>query len=141
MPLPEKWAPPFRDLDLMDRRMRRFFTDLGVAPPLAPAADVYETDGEVVVELEVPGFDEEQLDVRVRDHTLAVTGERQESTEKNATSLRMRERLETRFERRFELPREVDSEHVKAEYAKGVLTIHVPKTSRETSRKVAITKA
>lgn len=140
MPLPEKWTP-LRELDLMDRRMRRFFADLGVPSTLAPAADVYETDGEVVVELEVPGFDEKQLDVQVHDHTLAVTGERQESTEKDAKALRVRERLETRFERRFELPPEIDSTHVKAEYAKGVLTVHVPKTAHETPRKVAITAA
>ena len=140
MPLPEKWTP-LRELDLMDRRMRRFFADLGVAPWRAPAADVYETEKELVVELEVPGFDEKQLEIRVADHTLAVSGERQESTEKDAKALRLRERLEARFERRFELPVEIDSKHVKAEYAKGVLTVHVPKTARETPHKVAITKA
>jgi len=140
MPLPEKWMP-FRELDLMDRRMRRFFEDLGFAPALAPAADVYELDGELVVELEVPGFDEKELEIEVRDHTLSVTGEREEETERKEKTLRLRERLETRFERHFQLPTDVDGEHVTAEYAKGVLTVHVPKAEYEKPHKVEITKA
>ena len=140
MPKLEKWTP-FRELDLMDRRMRRFFEELGVVPALAPAADVYETDGELVVELEVPGFDEKELEIEVRDHTLSVTGERAEQMEKKDKTLRLRERLEKRFERRFELPAGIDGEHVAAEYTKGVLTVHVPKASHEEPRKVEITTA
>jgi len=66
MPLLEKWTP-LREFDAMDRRMRRFFGDLGSTPAPMPAADVYETDGELVVELEVPGFDEKELEIEVRD--------------------------------------------------------------------------
>lgn len=138
--LPVKWTP-MRELDLMDRRMRRFFEDLGFVSALTPAADVYETDDEVVVELEVPGFDEKELEIEVSDHTLRVKGERTEETERKDKTLRLRERLEKQFERRFELPAESDGEHVTAEYMKGVLTVRVPKTSHEQPRKVEITKA
>jgi len=140
MPLLEKWTP-LREFDAMDRRMRRFFGDLGSTPALMPAADVYETDGELVVELEVPGFDEKEIEIQVRDHTLSVTGEREEATEKKEEMLRQRERLEKRFQRRFELPAEADSEHVTAVYAKGVLTVRVPKTSGEMPHTIEITKA
>ena len=140
MPLLEKWTP-FRELDLMDRRMRRFFEELGVAPALAPAADFYETEGEVVVELEVPGFEEKELEIVVSDHVLAVSGEREEEKERTEKTLRLHERLEKRFERRFELPTDVDSEHVTAKYAKGVLTVRVPKTAHEKPRTIEITKA
>lgn len=142
MPLPEKWAP-LRELDLMDRRMRRFFGDLGFVPPVTPAADIYETDGELVVELEVPGFDEKELELEIgiTDHTLSVTGERREQTEKKEKALLMRERLEKTFARRFELPSDADGAHVRAEYSKGVMTVHVPKTVHEQPRKVEITKA
>ena len=136
----ESWTL-VRDLDLMERRMRRFFGDLGVVPALTPAADVYETDSELVVELEVPGFDEKELQIEVRDHTLSVTGEREEETEKEEKTVRLRERLEKRFERRFELPTGIDNEHVNAEYTKGVLTVHVPKTPYEKAYKVEITNA
>ena len=57
----EKWAPPIPDLDIFDRRVRRLFQDLGVAPAISPAADVYDSPEEVVVEVDVPGFDEKEL--------------------------------------------------------------------------------
>jgi HSP20 family protein len=140
MVLLEKWTP-FPDFDVMDRRMRRFFADLGVAPAPIPAADLYETAGEFVIELEVPGFDREELGVKVFDHTLAVTGERaEEAKKKEEETIRLRERLESRFVRRFELPTEVDSEHIKAEYGKGVLIVHVPKAEALKPRTVEITK-
>jgi HSP20 family protein len=140
MPLIEKWAP-FRDLDVLDRRMRRFFEELGPSPALTPAADIYETEDEVVVELEVPGFDEKQLEVEVRDHTLAITGEREEELKQTDTKLHLHERLEAHFERQFALPPDVDGEHVQAAYTNGVLTIRVPKAVHERPHKVEIAKA
>ena len=140
MPLLEKWTPQ-HEFDLMDRRMRRFFGDLGILSPVTPAADIYETDGEFVVELEVPGFDEKELEIGITDHMLTVTGDRREQTEKQEKAVFLRERLEKKFARRFELPTDADSEHVRAQYWKGVLTLHVPKTAHEKPRKIEITKA
>lgn len=131
---------PFQELDDVDRRVRRFFEGIGVAPVPMPPADVYETDSELVVELEVPGFDEKEIDVQVRDHLLSVKGERTETKDKSEKAIRLRERLDKRFERRFELPAQTDSEHVTAEYAKGVLTVHVPKTSSVKPRKIEIAR-
>ena len=53
----------------------------------------------------------------------------------------MRERLEKTFARHFELPSDADGEHIRAEYSKGVLTVHVPKATDAKPRKVEITKA
>ena len=50
----------------------------------------------------------------------------------------MRERLEAHFERRFRLPIEADTDHVTAEYGKGVLTLHVPKLAAAQPRSVKI---
>ena len=139
MPAIEKFSP-FRDLDLMERQMRRLFSDLSfpTVPPLVPAADVFETDDEFVVELEVPGYGEKELGVEVVDHTLIVKGERKEETDSKEKALRLHERLESKFERRFHLPVETDSEHVRAGYAKGVLTLHLPKETKTEPRVIEI---
>jgi HSP20 family protein len=139
MPVLEKWTP-FRELDLIDRRMRRLFSELGVAPALTPAADIYERGDEYVVELEVPGYDEQDLDIEVIDHTLTVKGARREETEKKENDLRLHERLESSFERSFVLPAEVDSPHLKAMYGKGVLTLHLPKAVKAEPLKIEIEK-
>jgi HSP20 family protein len=128
---------PARAVGLVDRQMRRVLEELGVSVPPAPAADVYEGERELVVELEVPGFGEEELEVTVSDHTLAIRGERVEEAEKGK-ALRLHERLERKFERRFALPSAIDSEHVTAEYRHGVLTVHVPKTVGGRSHTVSI---
>lgn len=135
----EKWAP-FRDLDLIDQRIRRLWSGFGLAPTAMPAADIYESGGEYIVELEVPGYDEKELQVQVSDHVLTVKGERKEEKETTEKSMHLSERLESSFERSFELPAEVDSAELKAEYAKGVLSLHLPKTAEVKPRTVEITK-
>jgi HSP20 family protein len=133
-----KWAP-FQELDSMERRLRRVFEDAGLAPKLLPAADVYETDDRYVVELEVPGFEEEELGIEVSDHTLTVTGSRHEDTEKTEKSFRLRERIDREFERIFRLPPEVDTESIEASFASGVLKVEAAKSAAAPGHKVPIT--
>jgi HSP20 family molecular chaperone IbpA len=93
-----KWTP-LRELEAMERRMRRVFDEAGFATALLPAAAVYATDEEYVVELEVPGFEEMELTIEVTDHTVCVKGERTEEKEKKDKTYRLHERLEKSFER------------------------------------------
>lgn len=135
-----RWSP-FHDVETLDRRLRRMLDGVTWAPLVLPATNVYETDGEYVVELEVPGFDEKELGIEVSDHVMTVTGERHEEADKDGKAFRLRERLEDRFERRFELPRETDTEHLRATYGDGLLTVHAPKVAPPEAKKVAISKA
>ena len=130
-----RWTP-FMELDSMERRMRRWFEEFGFAP--APAADVYKTDDEYVVELELPGYEEKELSIEVSDHTLAIKGERAKVTEQKTKQFALHERLEREFERRFVLPAEADTEHLKATFVKGVLEVHAPKLQKAQPKKVAI---
>lgn len=132
-----KWTP-FRELDLMERRMRRLLEDLGFGPMSMPAADVYETPEEFVVELEVPGFDEKELQIEVSDHTLTVRGEAAAEKEEKERTFLLHERLERAFERRFHLPEEADTEKLRAVFDKGVLEIHAPKVVPAKAKRVPI---
>lgn len=134
-----KWTP-FTELDSMERRMRRIFEEIGFAPVLAPAADVYETDDEFVVELEVPGYEEKELSIEVSDHMLSIKGSRTKAKEETRKEFALRERLEREFERRFILPSEADTEHLKAVFAEGVLEVHAEKLQTAKPKKVAITQ-
>lgn len=134
-----KWSP-FQDLDSVERRMRRMFEEVGFAPTLLPAADIYETEDEFVVEVEVPGYEETELGIEVSDHRLTIKGERKETKEKTEKAFRLHERLEREFERRFELPAEADTKHVQAKFTKGVLEVHAPKLTVSEPHKIEITK-
>jgi HSP20 family protein len=131
---------PFAELDAVERRMRRFFDEFGVIPAPLPAADLYETDGEFVLEVEVPGFAEPELDVSVTDRTLVVKGERTRTKEEEqeGKDFRLQERLATRFERRFVLPPSIVVDKLGAEFVDGLLTVRAPKTEAATSHKVDI---
>jgi HSP20 family protein len=132
-----KWTP-FWDLDVMERRMRRMLEDFGVAPSPLPAADMYETEKELVVELDVAGFEEKELALEVSDHTLTVKGERMKEKEEKEKSFYLHERLEKHFERKFTLPPEVDLEHVEATFKTGVLEVHIPKIEQAKARTIEI---
>lgn len=131
---------PFTELDSMERRMRRIFEEIGFAPVLAPAADVYETGEEFVVELEVPGYQEKELSVEVSDHMLAIKGSHTKEKDEEHKEFALRERLEREFERCFVLPDEADTEHMKAVFREGLLEVRAPKLEAAKPKKVAITK-
>jgi HSP20 family protein len=107
MPVLERWTP-LRDLDLMERRMRGLFPALTGAG--TPATDIIETEREYVLELEVPGYEEKELDIEVSDHTLTISGHREAEKETIEREVRLHERLESKFERSFQLPFGADSE-------------------------------
>ena len=136
MVLLEKWSP-FRDLELLDRELSWMLKPLPFGLGLTPAADIYESGDEIVVELEVPGYEQEELNVEVSDHTLAISGHREKKAE---DAPRLHERVEANFERRFALPVNTDTGHMAATFGKGVLTLHIPKAQQE-AVKVPIERA
>jgi HSP20 family protein len=132
-----RWSP-LGELDSMERRMRRMLGEIGFAPPAIPAADVYETKDELVLELELPGYAEADLVLEVSDHVVTVKGERHEEKDAKEKTFRLHERLERQFERRFELPHDVDTTHVEAVFKNGVLEVHAPKQEISKPHKVEI---
>src|SRR6476659_2265642 len=67
------YRSPYRDLELLGRQFNWLLEPLSFGPALTPAADVYENGDEIVVELEVPGYDRDELNVEVSDHTVAIS--------------------------------------------------------------------
>ena len=130
--------PSLFEFDAIEGRLRRVLEGIGFVPTLIPAADVYETGKEWVVELEVPGYGEEELTLEVSDHSLTIKGTREEVKDENDKTFRLHERLEREFERTFAFPPEVDTEHVTARFVKGVLEVRAPKLSIPESREIPI---
>ena len=132
-----RWDP-FRELDLIERSMRGLGMPLLHVAPL-PAADMYETESEVVVELEVPGYEEKDLQIELLDHVLTVKGGHEEATDTTEKTYRLHERIEQEFERRFELPSTVDTEKLTATFRAGVLELHAPKLEVAQPKKIPVT--
>lgn len=111
---------------------------------IAPAFDFAEKDGEYEVTAELPGMDEKDIEIRMSNHTLIVKGEKSETKEEgDERSFHLSERRFGSFQRSFEIPEGIDADRVEAQFAKGVLTIHLPKTpeARRAERRVSIKAA
>ncbi len=103
-----------------------------------PAIDVAESDQEVTVLVEVPGIDAKDLDVTVTGNQLVISGEKKESTEKKDKGFYHSEARYGSFRRAIPLPEGVDSEHVDANYANGILTLKLNKTPAAATKKIEI---
>jgi HSP20 family protein len=95
--------------------------------------DVAETDKEVKVSAELPGVDEADIDVRVSDGMLIISGEKKAESKVEKTGYILHERTFGRVERALPLPDGIDADAAKATFKNGVLTVTIPKTAQAQS--------
>lgn len=93
----------------------------------APAVDITESDKAYEIKAELPGMDDKNIEVKVTDGALTIKGEKQEEKEEKKKNFYLHERRFGSFERRFPLPEGVDANKIDASFAKGVLTVTLPK--------------
>lgn len=148
-------APVMQDpfLDLR-RDMMRLFDDYFGGPVslfreeeevMWPKVDIFEADNEYRIVAELPGVEEDHVDISVVDHNLILSGEKlEEHTEKATKDGRVvrSERFYGTFRRSFPLPEDADVDHITAESTKGLLTVHIPKlaSAQATGRKIKIAR-
>ncbi len=136
--------PIIKELMVLKERLNELFDEaviessLGVGEPssgpFCPAADLYETDNEIVAILEIPGADASSIDLQLNGNRLRVAGEI--AREAEGRYVRM-ERPCGSFYRDFVLPQAELSGSPHAELERGVLTVRLPKAS-SSRRKVTI---
>ena len=134
------------------REMNRLFDDMlggereGALVPFggewsafSPQVDVTETEDEIKVSAELPGLDQEDIDVSLSNGTLLIRGEKREEKEEKGESYYRSERAYGAFRRDIPLPSAVDVEQVDAVFEQGVLTVTLPKTEEARAKKVTVT--
>jgi HSP20 family protein len=145
-----RWEP-FRDLVGIQDRMNRIFDDAFRGVPRsgaeedwalggtwAPAVDIFETNGNIVLKAELPGVDPKDVDVRVENNVLTLRGERKFESEVKREQYHRVERAYGSFSRSFTLPNVVDTEHIKAEYKDGVLRVTLPQKEEAKPKQISI---
>jgi HSP20 family protein len=140
---------PFRDLVTIQDRMNRLFSeafrgtragdeDWGLGGSWAPAVDILEQDGNIVLKAELPGVDPKDVEVRVENNTLTLRGERRFDNETKRENYHRVERSYGTFTRSFSLPNVVDTEKIKAEYRDGVLNVTLPTKEEAKPKQISI---
>lgn len=105
----------------------RFPTSADRFNGLTPDINVSETDAEIEITAELPGVDENDINITLVDNMLTIRGEKKTETEKKDKNYHVVERSYGSFERSIALPYELDTDQVKANFEKGILTVTLPK--------------
>lgn len=103
-----------------------------------PALDLVEEKDRLVVSIEAPGIDAKDVQIDLQEEMLTVQGERKFEREENDGKFLKRELRYGAFTRTLQLPYRVQSEHVKAQYKNGVLTISLPKAEEHVGRQIPV---
>jgi HSP20 family protein len=106
-----------------------------------PPVDIYETEEAFVLEVELPGFTKEDVDIELVENRLTLRGERRPKPDVKEEQYRRRERVYGRFERSFLLPHLIDRDKVTAQFQHGVLTLWLPKSEVAKPKRIPIMDA
>jgi HSP20 family protein len=100
--------------------------------------DVEETDNEMLVRADAPGFEPNDFDIYVTGNLLTIRAERRQEHEDKQGELRSRRRTFGRFERSILLPAAVDADKVEAHYRNGLLEPCLPQTEEARRRRIEV---
>jgi HSP20 family protein len=104
----------------------------------SPAMDLVEADDHFVLKADVPGMSEDDVRIEIRDNALTVSGERKAEHERSERGWHRVERSFGRFSRTLTLPEGIDPDAVTASFARGVLSVRIPKPAERRPRVVTV---
>jgi len=142
-----RWDP-FRDVATLQDRINRIFNesfgrsrDLDEEVSLydwSPPVDIYETGDGIVLKVELPGVNKEDVSVEVKDNVLNLKGERLLDPEIKNENYYRKERSFGKFNRSFSLQETIKPDLIKASFKNGVLTVEIPRPEEEKPKQVTV---
>lgn len=133
--------------DVFDAFDRGFglYTPLANAAITAPRVDVRETPAAYLMDMDLPGLSEKDVEISLKDRVLTISSVKEASKEEKKTDegieYLIRERHSSAFERRFTLPEDIDAENVEANFKNGVLSISIQRKAEAQPRQILIKSA
>lgn len=104
----------------------------------SPPVDVIETPDLYVVECDLPGMDQKDIDVSIASGVLTIKGEKKGPEGAKGNKVYRDETWHGSFQKTLSLPQNVEPDKVEARYADGVLSIGVPKSEQARAKKIAL---
>lgn len=132
--MPRTWMQPMAwNWPLWSDRIEEQLQNIRV-----PQMDVIDRDKEILVRVEVPGVDKEDIDVSVSDSTLSIKGSAKREEKDERENYYRCEISQSNFSRSMTLPSGVDSSKISASLKNGLLEVCLPKTEQVQRRSVEI---
>jgi len=140
---PSRGVRPFSwNLGEFDRLFDDMWGGVGDAPARAvgfsPRVDIHEDESEYRITAELPGLEEKDFDIHLEGGVLTLKGEKRTEHSEEREGYRHVETVAGAFERRFQLPAEVDAKAVAATYKNGVLSVTLPKAAEARPRTIPV---
>ena len=114
------WPGFFEPLRTVGSKIANFFS---------PSSEAAKTVEKYEINMELPGVDESDIDVSLDGNMLTISGEKRSQHEEKGKTFFFSERTFGAFQRSFRVPDDVDASKIGAGFAKGVLTVTLPKTT------------
>jgi HSP20 family protein len=133
---------PWTDLERMENEMNRMLSRYAYPSSSDfPAFNIWGAPDQAVVTTEIPGIEPESIDISVAGSTLTVRGSREQEAAREGESYHRRERWYGKFSKTIELPFTIQADKVEARFAKGILSITLPRSEAEKPKKVMVKSA
>ena len=127
-------------MNLMPRKyfLDDFFDDFEMSKSgSVMKCDIYEKDGNYNIEVDVPGFDKNDINIECKNGYLTITAKRESNEESNDKNYIRKERSYGEYTRQFYLG-DVDTDLINAKFNNGTLCITVPKEEKDTQKVIEI---
>ncbi len=122
---------------LVEESLSRVSSYLQTDGESRPVADLYENEKELLIFVELPGIQKEDINISLLGRTLTLTAEKQKP-EADEEELRVAERSFGKLRRSFELDHDIDVDAIDAGFLNGILRLVIPKIDSK-ARKIEIT--
>lgn len=140
-------AATWDGFDALQREVDRVFSEFGHVPSwfqrghneFDPTIDISETDHDIQVTAELPGVNDKDVEVTLMGNTLTIKGDKHAEQDREDKDYHVVERSFGSFQRILPLGFEADPDAVDAKFAKGVLTVIVPKPAEQIRKAKKIT--
>ena len=97
--------------------------------------NIYEKDNNINIEMDIPGFNKEDINIEINKGNLVVTAEKNEEENEDKKYLRRERKFYGKYQRSFYLG-EIDEENIEASFENGILKISIPKKTEEETKKL-----
>lgn len=141
----QPWRP-FREAISLHDAMDRLLEDSFITPSRVgggmPKINIKDRGTSLVVEAELPGIEEDDINVEILDDVMTISGEKKEEKEGGSEKkgYYYKESHSGAFSRSFSLPADVVADKASAEMKNGVLSITVPKIEPKKAKKISVSK-
>ncbi|OHA64087.1 MAG: hypothetical protein A2842_02160 [Candidatus Wildermuthbacteria bacterium RIFCSPHIGHO2_01_FULL_48_25] len=102
------------------------------------AVDVYQTNGEIVIQATIAGVNPDDLDIAIENDVVTISGERRNPNEEEDKSYFYQECYWGPFSRQIILPEEIDTTRIEASMKEGIFTLRLPKLERQKVKRIKV---